>query len=212
MPTAFIKKLAKEGKGSAKSLEKKWDEAKARAKEEGRGDDYAYITGIFKRMAGVTASTATDQFIIAQAEAGFATALSAAFTRTFQRGATSVIAATAEDAIRDAISKAKDVVIGKPFYFVVEFNGRKVPFQGLISKLPSAAEQKRGIMSSVKLTTLRYGPLVRGSEPTWNAVHYVLDGRNTLKDGRGLPNSVSEDEAKAFFKACKLPVPTPTTR
>jgi len=211
MPTAFIKKLAKEGHGSVSALEKKWDKAKERAKEEGRGNDYAYITCIFKRMAGVKASVATDRFILAKVEASFARALSAAFTRAaLQSGV--VTAATAEDAIRDAVSTAKGVAIGKPFYFVVEFNGRKVPFQGVIPKVPSVAEQNRGIKSNVKLITLRYGPLVRGSAPTWNAIHYVLDGRNTLKPGRGLPSAVSVDEAKAFFKACKIPMPTTSAR
>lgn len=56
MPTAYIKELAKEGHGSIESLEKYWNRAKKRAAEEGRGDDYAYITGIFQKMSGVKAS------------------------------------------------------------------------------------------------------------------------------------------------------------
>lgn len=56
MPTSYIEKLSREGKGSVESLEKKWDEAKAQAKKEGKGKDFAYITGIFKRMAGVSES------------------------------------------------------------------------------------------------------------------------------------------------------------
>lgn len=51
MPVPYIKRLASEGKGSIDSLEKKWDEAKSKAKEEGKGDNYAYITEIFKNMA-----------------------------------------------------------------------------------------------------------------------------------------------------------------
>ena len=50
MPTPYIEKLSKEGKGSVESLEKKWDEAKAQAKKEGKADNYAYITSIFKNM------------------------------------------------------------------------------------------------------------------------------------------------------------------
>ena len=79
MPTAYIKKLAKEGHGSIQALEKKWDAAKARAADEGRTDDYAYITGIFKKMAGVTACVATDQFIVAKVEGAFTASLIAAF-------------------------------------------------------------------------------------------------------------------------------------
>ena len=50
MPTPYIEKLSKEGKGSVESLEKKWDEAKAQAKKEGKADNYAYITSIFQNM------------------------------------------------------------------------------------------------------------------------------------------------------------------
>ena len=53
MPTAYIKKLAREGKGSVESLEKKWDEAKSKAKEEGKAEDYALITHIFQSSLGI---------------------------------------------------------------------------------------------------------------------------------------------------------------
>jgi hypothetical protein len=55
MPTGYIRKLSKEGKGSVESLEKKWDEAKAAAKKEGKGENFAYITSIFQKL--VHAST-----------------------------------------------------------------------------------------------------------------------------------------------------------
>lgn len=50
MPTAYIKKVSKETGKSVASLEKKWDAAIAKAKEEGHAENYAYITGIFKNM------------------------------------------------------------------------------------------------------------------------------------------------------------------
>ena len=50
MPTPLIKKLAKEGKGTIKELEKKWKQAKAIAHNEGHEEDWAYITAIFKKM------------------------------------------------------------------------------------------------------------------------------------------------------------------
>ncbi len=50
MPTPYIQKLSKEGKGSVSSLESKWAQAKAKAKKEGKGDNYAYITSIFQKM------------------------------------------------------------------------------------------------------------------------------------------------------------------
>jgi hypothetical protein len=52
MPNAYIKKLSDEGKGSEDELEKKWKKAKELAQERGREDDYAYVTGIFKKMIG----------------------------------------------------------------------------------------------------------------------------------------------------------------
>lgn len=58
MPTPYIEKLAKEGKGSVQSLERKWDRAKAIAKGEGQANNYAYITQIFKNL--VHASTTIE--------------------------------------------------------------------------------------------------------------------------------------------------------
>lgn len=56
MPTPYIEKLHKEGKGSIKELEAKWNQAKKAAEKEGHGDDFAYITGVFKKMAKASAS------------------------------------------------------------------------------------------------------------------------------------------------------------
>ena len=50
MPTSYIKKLSSEGHGSIQALEKKWDEAKSQAKKSGQGDNFAYVTTIFKKM------------------------------------------------------------------------------------------------------------------------------------------------------------------
>jgi len=51
MPTPYIKKLSKEGKGSVPSLEKKWDRAKDAAAKQGHSKDYGYVTNIFKSMS-----------------------------------------------------------------------------------------------------------------------------------------------------------------
>lgn len=58
MPTAYIQKLADEGKGSVAELESKWNKAKSAAKDEGKGDNFAYITSIFKNMVGASAGAA----------------------------------------------------------------------------------------------------------------------------------------------------------
>lgn len=59
MPTAYIEKLAKEGKGSVAELEKKWDKAKAAAKKEGKDDNFAYITSIFQKIVNAHNFTAS---------------------------------------------------------------------------------------------------------------------------------------------------------
>lgn len=50
MPTAYIKKLAKQGKGTIQALEKKWDKAKKLAADQGHSGEYDYIVGIFQKM------------------------------------------------------------------------------------------------------------------------------------------------------------------
>ncbi|WP_043642919.1 hypothetical protein [Solidesulfovibrio carbinoliphilus] len=51
MPTEYVRKLAEEHDMSIEEAEKKWDEAKEKAKEEGTSKDYyAYVTSIFKSM------------------------------------------------------------------------------------------------------------------------------------------------------------------
>jgi len=67
MPTAYIKKLNREGKGSISSLEKKWEKAKEIADKEDQKDNYAFITSIFKNMVGVNESnniSLAKQFIL----------------------------------------------------------------------------------------------------------------------------------------------------
>lgn len=51
MPTPYIKKLSKQGKGSVDELETKWEQAKKQAEKQDQGDNYAYITKIFQKMA-----------------------------------------------------------------------------------------------------------------------------------------------------------------
>lgn len=53
MPIPFIQKLVKQGKGTEAELEALWVKAKKAAADEGRSGDFAYITGIFKKMAGI---------------------------------------------------------------------------------------------------------------------------------------------------------------
>lgn len=53
MPVPYIDKLVSQGKGTKAELESLWNKAKSVAAEQGKKDDFAYITGIFKKMAGI---------------------------------------------------------------------------------------------------------------------------------------------------------------
>lgn len=54
MPTPALKSFAQQSGKSIETLEKYWDKAKKLAAEAGHKDDYDYITGITKRMAGIS--------------------------------------------------------------------------------------------------------------------------------------------------------------
>ncbi len=56
MPEDLIKSYAKKTDKSEKELESLWDDAQKQAKKMGQGDNYAYITAIFKKMAGMSES------------------------------------------------------------------------------------------------------------------------------------------------------------
>lgn len=53
MPHPALKSFAQQSGKSLDTLEKYWDKAKELADEQGHKDDYDYITGITKRMAGI---------------------------------------------------------------------------------------------------------------------------------------------------------------
>lgn len=50
MPTPYVKKLADKHGVPVSQVEKKWDKAKKIAEDEGHKDNWAYITGVVKRM------------------------------------------------------------------------------------------------------------------------------------------------------------------
>ena len=50
MPTGYVKKLAKKHGVSTATAEKHWEMAKAAAAKEGHGEDYGYVTAIYKNM------------------------------------------------------------------------------------------------------------------------------------------------------------------
>jgi hypothetical protein len=66
MTQSYIKELAKKHNISVKTAEKRWRTAKSKAAGEGHSDDYAYVTGIFKKMMRESASTHKSQFTKAE--------------------------------------------------------------------------------------------------------------------------------------------------
>lgn len=52
MPISYVKKTAKKHHISTAKAEHKWNKAKAIAKSQGKEDNYALITGIYKKMIG----------------------------------------------------------------------------------------------------------------------------------------------------------------
>lgn len=52
MPTPYIKKLAGKHHTSVDKSEGRWNKAKQQAAKQGHGEDFAYITGIYKKMMG----------------------------------------------------------------------------------------------------------------------------------------------------------------
>jgi hypothetical protein len=52
MPLPYVKKTAKKHHVSVAKAEDKWKKAKAVAAKQGKSDNYALITGIYKKMIG----------------------------------------------------------------------------------------------------------------------------------------------------------------
>lgn len=52
MPTPYIKKLAKKHHTSVGKSEGRWEKAKQQTAKQGHSEDFAYITGIYKKMMG----------------------------------------------------------------------------------------------------------------------------------------------------------------
>jgi hypothetical protein len=50
MPIPYVKKLAKKHGTSIRESEGKWGEAKKAAEKQGKGDNYGYVTQIYKSM------------------------------------------------------------------------------------------------------------------------------------------------------------------
>jgi hypothetical protein len=56
MSTSYLEKISKKKNIAMDKVEELWDKAKELAKEKNHDEDYAYITGIFKKMVGESLS------------------------------------------------------------------------------------------------------------------------------------------------------------
>ena len=52
MPSGYVKKLADKKGVSIDKAEERWDNANKAAEQQGQGDNYAYVTQVFKSMMG----------------------------------------------------------------------------------------------------------------------------------------------------------------
>lgn len=64
MPKPYVEKMAKKKKISIDAAENMWNKAKGYAEKQGYGDNYAYITGIFKNMLGERLSFKEFSYIL----------------------------------------------------------------------------------------------------------------------------------------------------
>lgn len=63
MPSNVVKSFAEKTGKSEEEVEKLWDKAKDIAKKEGEEENYAYITGVLKKMLGLNESPSFRDFL-----------------------------------------------------------------------------------------------------------------------------------------------------
>jgi len=63
MPSVIIKSFADKTNKSIDEVEKLWQKAKEIAKEQGQENNYAYITGILKKMFGLNEHLTFSEFL-----------------------------------------------------------------------------------------------------------------------------------------------------
>lgn len=63
MPASIVTSFAEKTGKSVQEVEKLWDKAKEIAKEEGEPENYAYITGILKKMLKINESLTFRELI-----------------------------------------------------------------------------------------------------------------------------------------------------
>jgi hypothetical protein len=119
MPTTYVKKLASKHGVSTRKAEQKWAEAKKAAAKEGEGENYAYVTSIFKKMMheaavmriGASARRRIREFA-RQWEDDFFSTLCMTSMRAFQEGSSLAIRGhfrSAKKEIRSGVTFLRDL-------------------------------------------------------------------------------------------------------
>lgn len=63
MPSSIVLSFAKQTNKSVEEVEELWNKAKEIAKEQGQENNYAYITGILKKMLGLNENVSFFEFL-----------------------------------------------------------------------------------------------------------------------------------------------------
>ena len=63
MPSSIVLSFAKQTNKSVEEVEELWNKAKESAKEQGQENNYAYITGILKKMLGLNENVSFFEFL-----------------------------------------------------------------------------------------------------------------------------------------------------
>ena len=63
MPLSIVLSFAKQTNKSVEEVEELWNKAKKIAKEQGQENNYAYITGILKKMLGLNENVSFFEFL-----------------------------------------------------------------------------------------------------------------------------------------------------
>lgn len=63
MPSSIVLSFAKQTNKSVEEVEELWNKAKEIAKEQGQENNYAYITGILKKMIGLNENVSFFEFL-----------------------------------------------------------------------------------------------------------------------------------------------------
>jgi hypothetical protein len=107
-------------------------------------------------------------------------------------GAQTVDQGPAETKIREAWSATPNVSLGKPTPLVIEHNGVT---QRFLARQDALGKGKN--KSTIHLSVVRRGRLLRGDPEGWILAGYKLDGKDNLVP-EGLPRAISDEEAETF--------------